>query len=94
MRSASSRRDIEMSDAIAHRLVHGEIGAGKRAVRKFEAAVRRDELAALKVKVVGTAGRGRHGVADQEDLAARLGGERHFERQRIDMMAIGDDAAP
>ena len=61
---------------------------------KFEAAAAQAHGTALQSESIRPAGRRRHRVADQKHLAARLGGERDFERQRIDVMAIGDDAAP
>ena len=63
-------------------------------VAKFESSALRAIIAALETEGRRTAGCRRHRVGDEEQLAPRLGGERDFQRHRIDMMAIGDETAP
>ncbi len=57
--------NAEPLHAVAHRLVHGEVGTGKCSVLELQTSIPARDRAALQFEMIGTAGRCRHGIGNQ-----------------------------
>ncbi len=99
MRRASAKRKLQNVDAVTDRRGHIDVGAGERAVvqRQLRAIATFGAIdgAAVQGEAWKIGADQRHGVGDEEQPAfAALGAKRDAQGTRIDMVAIGDDAAP
>src|SRR5215213_9716011 len=83
----------QLPDAIAHRPLHGEIGARQRSILELEPAIDARYQPSLQLETMGPACGTGHRIADQYDPVERFRGHRRAEREVAHMMAIGNDAA-
>ena len=87
-------RDAQQADRIADRPSHVEVGPGQGPAWIDANAVARNDALALKHEFLGGRTDTRHRVRHQHDLVRGLAAQRQFQRDRADVMAVGNDPAP